>query len=432
MAKVIKTLGMLFGLMVVTASQAALQIEITQGISGGSPIAIAPFLGSAPGDPVDQIVSADLARSGRFNVLPTDKMPARPKSMGEVDYGVWRQTGSDNLVVGQITSTAGGYNIQFQILDIYSGKSIGGYQVQAKAGSLRSAAHQVSDLIYEKLLGKRGAFDTRIAYVSVPAVTTYPARRQYQLIVADADGASAQIVLTSPEPIMSPAWSPDGTRLAYVSFEGKRPRIVIQDLVSGTRRPISNQAGINGAPAWSPDGRYIAAALTATGGTDTDIYLIDAQSGQTRRLTNTPGIDTEPDYSPDGSKLVFTSDRGGSPQVYQMEVAGGSIERLSYEGGYNARPRYSADGKSIILVQGSKRGYVIAALELGNRGTQILTEGSLDESPSFAPNGDIIMYASRFRGRGVLSTVSFDGKVKQRLAGEGDVRSAAWSPYRKR
>ncbi len=414
-----------------SCAQAQLHIEITQGVSGALPIAIVPFAGSEQlgGDPLDQIVSADLARSGRFNVLPAAKQPARPQQLSEVNFEQWRGGGSDDLVIGAISPAgAGRYEVNFQILDVYRGGPVAGYKLLAYAADPRSAAHQVADLIYQKLLGEPGAFNTRIIYVSSPRNVVKD--RQYQLIVADSDGANAHVILTSPEPIMSPAMAPDGNQVAYVSFENRRQRIFIQNLASGQRRIVSDRPGINSAPAWSPDGQSLAAALSSKGRQGTDIYVLNLQSNQWRQLTQGNAIDTEPCFSSDGRSIAFTSDRGGRPQIYVMSAAGGAAERLTYEGNYNARPRYSPDGRSIALIHGESNRYMIGVLDLGSRALRILTDGPLDESPSFAPNGAMIIYASQYRGHGVLSTVSFDGRVKQRLEGEGDIREATWSSLR--
>lgn len=412
---------------ILSTAWAQLRIEITEGIRGGVPIAIVPFSGEqALPVALHEIVMADLARSGRFSVLPRGKLPATPSAVEEVDYSAWRQAGVDNLVIGRVVEVGGGRRvIEFRLVDIYRREQIAGYRVPAPDGRLRGSAHRVSDLVYEKLLGEKGAFNTRIAYVAAPTEV----EPSYRLMVADADGYQPRSVLKSPEPIMSPAWSPDGQSLAYVSFEGQRARIFVQKLATGERRAVSGQQGVNGAPAWSPDGKWLALALSGERG-GTNIHLLNVDNGQRRQLTDNPAIDTEPNFSPDGRSIVFTSDRGGRPQVYEMASSGGPAQRLTYEGNYNARPRFSPDGHALAMVHGQGGRYKIAVLDLGSRSLRVLTDGPLDESPSFAPNGDMIIYASQHQGKGVLSTVSFDGQVKQRLQSSGDIREAAWSPYR--
>ena len=409
-----------------------LRIEVTEGVSSALPVAIVPFAGAeqAPGTPVGAIVDADLARSGRFNTLATAEMPQKPSSLEQMNIPAWRTTGVNYVAVGQVIPQGGGnYMIRFVIVDVPRGQQLAAFQVPASADDMRSAAHRVSDLIYEQLLGERGAFNTRIAYVSVPNRPRIGQPGEYLLMVSDADGENGHIVLKSKEPLMSPVWSPDGRQLAYVSFEGGHSQVFSQDLATGKRRLLSSKPGINGAPGWSPDGRQLALALSD--GANTQIYLMDLDSGSLRQITQGSAINTEPTWSPDGSKLAFTSDRGGHPQIYEQDMATGQVRRLTYQGGYNARPRYSPDGKSLAYIAGGSS-FRIAVQDLQTGAVRVLSQGPEDESPSFAPNGAMIIYASQYGDAGVLSTVSFDGKVRQRVAGSGDIREAAWSPFRPR
>lgn len=411
---------------------AALTIEITEGVEGALPIAVVPFgwegTGAQPGQDIAAIVDSDLSRSGRFRTLPANDMLARPHSDSEVEYRDWKVLGMENLVVGRIQPNgADGYLVRFQLFDVFKGAMLTGYSIPTTEGNLRTTAHRISDLIYETLTGEKGAFSTRIAYVeSVPGSD---GKNRVALRVADADGYNPQTILSSPDPIMSPAWSPDGLRLAYVSFVRGKPAIYVQEVFTGTRQQVAAYKGINGAPAWSPDGRQLALTLSKDG--NPEIYVLNLASKGLRRLTEHYAIDTEPSWSPDGRHIVFTSDRGGKPQIYRVPVGGGGAERLTFEGSYNSRASYSPDGKSLTLVTQRGSDFRIGILQLGSRRLQVLSAGVLDESPSFAPNGNMIIYATKTGGRRELAAVSIDGKVRQRLAlqGGGDVREPAWSPY---
>jgi len=413
-------------------ARAVLRIEITQGVEGAYPIAVVPFGWRGPGAPpedVAAIVARDLHLSGRFQLLPEREMPARPSHAGEVAFPAWRALGLDALVVGRLEAAGpDAYVVQFQLLDVYQRRQLLGYRIPARRGQLRRVAHRIADLVYEKLTGERGAFDTQVAYVSVERAAD--GARTYRLVVADSDGARPRALVTSRAPLLSPAWSPDGRRIAYVSFESGRPEVYVQELASGTRRRVAAFRGHNGAPAFSPDGRRLALSLSRDG--NPEIYVLDLAGGGLRRLTHDPAIDTEPTWSPDGRWIAFTSDRGGSPQVYRVPAAGGRVERLTFEGGYNARPVYAPDGRSLALVHGARGRYRVAVLDLASGTLQVLTDGRLDESPSFAPNGRMILYATRGPdGRGVLAAVSADGAVRQRLVlQEGEVREPAWGPFR--
>lgn len=411
------------------AAHAVLDIEITQGVVGAVPIAVVPFASGGIALPVDvaEVIAADLRRSGRFAPVARDDLIARPSETSQVNFRDWRLLKTDNLVIGKVAVQGAGYVVQFQLFDVFRGVQLSGYSIRSNADTLRRTAHQIADMIYETLTGEPGAFATRIAYITV--TNAGAGKRRYSLEVADSDGYDPRPMLQSNQPLMSPAWSPDASRLAYVSFENNRPKIYVQDLRSGRRQLLTSFEGINGAPAWSPDGEKIALVLSKEG--NPDIYVMDLASNQLRRLTDSLGIDTEPAWSPDGRSIIFTSDRGGTPQIYRMSAAGGRAERLTFEGSYNARASFAADGHTIAMVHGDNNRYQIAVLDLQNKSLQVLTDGRLDESPSFAPNGRMIIYATEEKMRGVLAAVSVDGRVKQRLsAREGDAREPAWAPIR--
>ena len=412
-----------------TGGRAELTIEITRGIEGAIPIAVAPFTwaGTHP-PPVDvaEVIRADLARSGQFQPLPPEDMLTRPADTpAAVNWRVWQTLGQDYLVIGRVESPSPErYEVEFHLLDVYRKEALAGYRLPAKASGLRRTAHRIADILYEKITGRPGAFATRIAYVTV---TEEDGRRIYRLQIADADGYDPRTVVISPEPLMSPAWSPDGQKIAYVSFERRRAAIYVQTLATGVREKVAAFPGINGAPAWSPDGSRLALTLSKDG--SPDIYVLDLTSRRLRRLTRSFAIDTEPAWSPDGKTLVFTSDRGGSPQIYRIPAQGGVPRRLTFQGRYNARATFSPDGRRLALVHGGN-GYRIAVIELSSGRLRVLTDGPLDESPSFAPNGSMILYATQVGGRGQLAAVLVDGRVRQLLKTDaGDVREPAWSPF---
>ncbi|MCG6872237.1 MAG: Tol-Pal system beta propeller repeat protein TolB, partial [Gammaproteobacteria bacterium] len=397
-------------------ASADLEITITSGVERGIPIAIVPF--SDPGEPplpqdVAAVIKADLVRSGRFEAREQADFLAMPHEAAQVKFKNWQLIKVDAVVVGRVRASGGGnYSVQFQLLDAYKGSQLAGYRYQVSAGQLRRVAHQIADIIYEKMLNQPGAFDTRIAYVTAQGQAP---RQQYLLYLADSDGYNPRSILESSEPIMSPAWSPDGRYLAYVSFEKKRSMVFVQDIAARTRKRIAAFDGLNSAPAWAPNGRELALVLSRDG--NPEIYRYTLASGALARLTRHHAIDTEPAWSPDGRSLVFTSDRAGTPQLYRMDKDGNNVERLTFQGRYNTRPMFSADGQTLTLVHGEQGSGStrVAVLHLASRALHALTGGPYDESPSFAPNGQMILYASERDGRGVLAAVSTDGRVQQQL-----------------
>ncbi|HXQ31483.1 MAG TPA: Tol-Pal system beta propeller repeat protein TolB [Steroidobacteraceae bacterium] len=421
-------LGLLAGLGPCAApASAQLTVQITRGVTTPIPVAIVPF-GAENLVPVDvaAVIDADLARSGRFQGLPRTSMLQHPTSAIGLDLAQWRLLKTDFIVIGRVAPASGSYRVEFELYNVVTGERLLGYGVPAAADGLRLAAHRAADLIYEKILGVPGAFATRIAYVNVQGPI---GARRWRLVIADADGENAQVVLESRQPIMSPAWSPDGARLAYVSFEGQMSAIYVQTLATGARERVSARAGINGAPAFSPDGRRLALALSQADG-NVDVFVLDLATHSMLRITDDPAIDTEPNWAPDGLSLFFTSDRAGRPQVYRITLAPGERpKRVTFEGSYNARPRVSPDGTQIAVVTLDQGAYRIAAVDLATGRSRVLSNGHLDEGPSFAPNGQIVLYAAREAGRGVLATVAVDGSVTSRIsAADGDVREPAWSP----
>lgn len=413
------------------AAHAQLVIEITRGQENAVPIAIVPFgwdsTGAAPFD-VAEVVAADLNRTGRFASLDRKTMIDRPTTGEEIRFQDWRYLKTDFIVVGKLMPDgADRYAAQFELYNVLNGQRLAGQRLTASTASMRAMAHRIADIIFEQLTGIRGAFSTRIAFISAEGT---PPNQRYKLIVADADGENQREIASSTEPLMSPAWSPDGQSLAYVSFENKRSEIYVQTLATGERRRVSARAGINGAPAWSPDGTTLALTLSRKDG-DVDVYTLNLRTQVLTRMTFDPAIDTEPTWSADGRKLYFNSDRSGSPQIYEVDVSNPNrATRVTFEGNYNARPRVSPDGKQLAVVYSDRGNYRIAAIDLASKAVQVLSQGRQDESPSFAPNGATLIYATQSRGRGVLATVSIDGRVQETLAAtSGDVREPVWSPF---
>jgi len=425
--------GMLLGMLWLASgmAQAALTIEITQGVEGAVPIAIVPFGWSGTGlapENMSAIVSADLDRSGRFESLPDRDLVAHPTETAQVQYHNWRMVNVDYLVIGRLIPTgANQYDVQFQLFDVFRGKQLAGYSIPGTGADLRRVAHLISDIIYKEITGERGAFNTQVAYVTTSGLGK---NKTYTLLVADSDGYNPQTILTSQQPLMSPTWSPDGQQVAYVSFERKTAEIYLQTIANGQRRKLASFKGINGAPSWSPDGRHLALTLSRDG--NPEIYVMEVSTGALQRLTNNVAIDTEPAWMPDGKSIVFTSNRGGSPQLYRMSGSGSGVQRLTFEGNYSAGADVSPDGSKIALVHGEGGRYRIAVLDVQTRRLRVLTDGYQDEAPSFAPNGSMIIYATSEGNREVLSAVSVDGRFRQRLSLQaGSVREPVWSPFAK-
>jgi TolB protein len=403
-------------------ANAALDIEISGGSAQQIPIAIVPFGdASSAKENISEIISADLKRSGLFRVLETRGMANLPTSASQIKYSEWTALQAQAITVGNVEMVAGGrLKISFQLMDALKQTQLAGLDYQITPSQARITAHKIADIIYQKLTGEPGAFASRIAYITKLG-------KRYALQVADADGYNPQTVVSSNEPIISPAWSPDGTKLAYVSFEKKKPIVFVQSLMSGNREMVANYKGNNSAPAWSPDGSKLAIVLTY--GANSQIYTIDSNGGNLKQITKSTAIDTEPAFSRDGNWIYFSSDRGGKPQIYRVPVGGGDASRVTFEGAYNVSPRFSPDGKSLVYIRNDGGRFKVALQDLASGQVQLLSEGSQDESPSFAPNGRVILYATKLGGRGGLAAVSSDGKVRQRLSeSRGDVREPAWGP----
>ena len=405
-------------------ARAELVLEFTNEGVKQIPIAIVPFAQEdSLGSPLTAVVSADLERSGYFHPVDTagiTPVPSEPKQLNLVD---WRNRGAQFVLVGSVNRlTSGQSEVRFHLVDAATQADRLALTWTVGANLTRATAHRIADVVYENITGEKGVFSTKIAYVT-------HTNGRYQLSVADADGQNEQTMLPSSEPIISPRWSPDGTRMAYVTFELKRPVVVVQTLATGKRKIVARFKGNNSAPAWSPDGRELAVTLSKDG--IAQIYIVDADGSESpRRLMTTRAIDTEPCFTPDGHSILFTSDRGGSPQIYRVPVEGGNAQRLTFTGNYNVSPRVSPDGHKMAFIQQSGPSFRVVLQDLDNGQTQILTDSQLDESPSFSPNGRMILYATRSSGRGVLAMVSPDGRVHNKLKTQsGDVYEPAWGPF---
>lgn len=427
MIKPLQTIFLFLASLLLASSNVAAQLRIEISGVGAQqiPIAVVDFTADvAPPQDIARIVRDDLASSGLFRTV--DAGDARLADTSRINFPDWRSRGADAIVVGSVVRLADGrFDIRFKLYDAVKRADLGGIALTASPASLRLSAHRIADYIYEKMTGVPGVFATRIAYIVKQGST------RYELQVADSDGQNSQSALVSREPIISPVWSPDGARLAYVSFEQRKPVIYVHNIASGQRVPVANFRGSNSAPSWSPDGRELAVVLTRDG--NSQIYLMNADGTNLRRLTRSSGIDTEPRFAPDGKTIFFTSDRGGGPQIYRMSVDGGEPTRVTFRGDYNIAAHVSPDGKTLAHI--SRRGgrYQLVTLDLASGQDLALTDTTRDESPSFAPNGRTILYATEIGGRGVLSSVSVDGRVRQRLSVQaGDVREPAWGPYLQR
>ncbi|HYE40026.1 MAG TPA: Tol-Pal system beta propeller repeat protein TolB [Ramlibacter sp.] len=403
---------------------AQFRVEVTGVGLTQLPIAIAPFRGEAEvPQKVASIIQADLERSGMFRAID-GTAGAGLDETSRPDLAPWRQRTADSLAVGSVTRLADGrFDVRFRLWDVVRGESLAADGFVAAPGDLRLAAHRIADMIYEKLTGEKGVFSTRIAYVT-------KAGPRYNLWVADADGENAQSALASNEPIISPAWSASGRQLAYVSFESRKPVVYVHEIASGSRRLIANFRGSNSAPAWSPDGRTLAVTLTRDGGSQ--LYTIASTGGEARRLTQSAGIDTEPLYSADGRSIYFVSDRGGAPQIYRMPAGGGAAQRVTFTGSYNISPALSPDGRWLAYISRISGAFKLQVMELASGNVTSPTDTTADESPSFAPNGRLIIYATRQGGGEALMTTTLDGKIKARLPGRGgDIREPDWGPFQR-
>jgi TolB protein len=405
-----------------TQARAQLTIEIVGGGANQIPITIVPFgAEERQSQRVSEVIGADLNRSGRFKLQEPGSVRPFPTEPAEVNFRYWKNRGSQTMVIGKVADRNDGrLDVRFRLMDSAKEAQLLGFSYTVMPAQLRAIAHKIADIIYEKLTGEPGVFSTRIAYVA-----RNPER--FELQVADADGLNSQFILAHREPIISPAWSPDGSRIAYVSFEQRKSIVFLHDLMRGSRRILANYEGSNSAPAWSPEGDRLAVALSKDG--VTQIYLLRADGSNLVRLTFSNAIDTEPNFSPDGRSILFTSDRGGSPQIYRMSASGANVERVTFDGSYNVTPRFSPDGKSFAFIQRAQGRYTLSTMDFATRQALALTDGQLDGSPTFSPNGRLVLYASIVKGRGILAAVSSDGRIKQKITSAAlDVREPAWGP----
>jgi len=410
-------------LLIAGAARGQLTIEITSDGGIQIPIAVLQFAGEAVlPTSITDIIEADLLRSGRFRMQYAGGVNPLPSEPSQVNFGDWKTRNADAIVIGGVQRLPDGrFEVRFRLLDVPKQTQLADVAFTLSAAQVRATAHRIADVIYASLTDEAGVFSTRMAYV-------VKQNGRFELRIADADGQGEQVALASREPIISPSWSPEGTRLAYVSFESKKPVVYVHSLTTGQRHVLASFRGSNSAPAWSPDGKQLAAVLSKEGGSQ--IYLIHADGSNVRRITESASIDTEPFFSPDSQFIYFTSDRGGSPQIYRMPAAGGGPTRVTFEGGYNVSPRVSRDGKTLAFVSQRHGRFQLSVMDLGTRQMQVLTDTQRDESPSFAPTGTMILYATEVGGRGVLAAVSADGRVKQRISvQEADVREPAWGPF---